>query len=87
MVRNTDIAILQLPYNMLNIFYRNRVNTSKWLIEHDKLWVNSQATGNLCTLSIFYYEIIDVKNLFIRFIIELFVVVRGEFSHSSIAIS
>ena len=38
-------------------------------------------------LSIFYYEIIDVKNLFIRFIIELFVVVRGEFSHSSIAIS
>lgn len=34
-------------YNMTTI-----INTSKWLIEHDKLWVNSQATGNLCTATL-----------------------------------
>ena len=46
---NTDVSILQMPHNLLNLFHGNRVNTSEGLVEHDELRFNGKAACNLTT--------------------------------------
>ncbi len=46
---NANVFILQPPYDVLNIFHSNRVDTGKRLVEHDEFGVNGQASGNLRT--------------------------------------
>ena len=50
--QNTNIFIFQLPHNLLNILYRNRVNSCKRFIEHDKLRINSKTASNLRTAAL-----------------------------------
>ena len=49
MVGNKDanVAILQSPHNVLNVFHSNGVDTRKGLVEHDKLRVDGQAARYL----------------------------------------
>ena len=50
--QNTDIAILQLPHDMLNIFYRYRVDTRKRFIQHYELRINGQTACDLSTAAL-----------------------------------
>ena len=45
--QNTDVAIFQLPHNVLDILHGNRVNASKGLVEHDEFRFNGQTARNL----------------------------------------
>ena len=55
-----DVAVLEPPYNMLDILYGNRVNTSERLVEHYELRVYGQATRNLCTAALATGELVTL---------------------------
>ncbi len=44
-----NVAVLQLPDNLLNVADGNGVDTGKRLVEHDKLRIYGQTTRYLCT--------------------------------------
>ena len=44
---DTDVLVLQLPHDVLDVLHGNRVDTRKRLVEHDELRVDGQASGNL----------------------------------------
>ena len=54
MVRNqdTDVFLLQVPHNFLDILHRDGIDTGERLVEHDKLRVNSQTTGDFRAASL-----------------------------------
>ena len=45
----TDIALLELPYNILDVLDGNGIDTCKRLVQHDELRVDGQAAGYLGT--------------------------------------
>ncbi len=47
--QDTDVFILQLPHNLLNIFYCDRVDSGKRFIEHNELRVDGKTTGDFST--------------------------------------
>ena len=47
--QDTDIFIFQFPYNLLDVFYSNRVDTGKWFVKHDEFRVNGKATCDFRT--------------------------------------
>lgn len=49
---DADVAVLQSPHDMLDVLHGNRVDTGKWLVEHDELRVDGQATGYLRTTAL-----------------------------------
>ena len=45
--QDTDVAIFQLPHDVLDILHGNRVNACKGLVEHDEFRLNGQTACNL----------------------------------------
>ena len=50
--QDSDILVFQFPYNLLDIFYGNRVDTGKRFVKHDEFGVDGKTTGNLCTAAL-----------------------------------
>ena len=46
--QDADVAVFQLPHNMLDVFHRDGIDTGKWFVEHDEFGVNGQTAGYLC---------------------------------------
>ena len=49
---DTDVFLFELRHNTLNIFHCNGVNSCKWFVKQDKVWVSSQRTGDFGTASL-----------------------------------
>ena len=47
--KDTDILLLQLIHNALNIFHRDRVDTGKRLVEHNESRIDGEAARNFAT--------------------------------------
>ena len=50
--KDTDILLLQLIHNALNIFHRDRVDTGKRLVEHNESRIDGEATRNFATATL-----------------------------------
>src|SRR5690554_867517 len=50
--QNTNITVFEPCYNRLDILYRDGVDTRERFVQHNKLWIDSQATGNFGTATL-----------------------------------
>ena len=58
--QDTDIPVFQVPDDVLDVFNGNRVNASERFVEHDKLRIDSQAAGNLCTTALTTRQLVTI---------------------------
>ena len=49
---DTDVLILELGDDVLDIFHRNRVDSGKRLVKKDELRVNGKSAGDLATTTL-----------------------------------